>query len=72
MPRNTLQVHARKISGSESLVGGRSRNHRCRRIFPSPPVPCLNCGDGDRWCRYLLKSLTRPISMKQFTSVRAK
>ncbi|GFT23354.1 uncharacterized protein TNCV_2016421 [Trichonephila clavipes] len=21
------------------------------RIFPSPPVPCLNCGGGDRWCR---------------------
>ncbi|GFX20440.1 hypothetical protein TNCV_3487981 [Trichonephila clavipes] len=23
------------------------------RIFPSPSVPCLNCG-GDRWCRHLL------------------
>ncbi|GFY29949.1 putative DD41D transposase [Trichonephila clavipes] len=23
------------------------------RIFPSPSVPCLNCGGGDRWCRHL-------------------
>ncbi|GFU62725.1 uncharacterized protein TNCV_1519031 [Trichonephila clavipes] len=23
------------------------------RIFPSPSVPCLNYGGGDRWCRHL-------------------
>ncbi|GFW19787.1 transposable element Tc1 transposase [Trichonephila clavipes] len=23
------------------------------RIFPSPPVPSINCGGGDWWCRYL-------------------
>ncbi|GFT30456.1 hypothetical protein TNCV_2377441 [Trichonephila clavipes] len=23
------------------------------RIFPSPPVLCLNCGGGDQWCRHL-------------------
>ncbi|GFT67716.1 hypothetical protein TNCV_271211 [Trichonephila clavipes] len=23
------------------------------RIFTSPPIPCLNCGDGDRWCPHL-------------------
>ncbi|GFU29192.1 hypothetical protein TNCV_278091 [Trichonephila clavipes] len=23
------------------------------KIFPSPTVPCLNCGGGDRWCRHL-------------------
>ncbi|GFV19290.1 uncharacterized protein TNCV_1935071 [Trichonephila clavipes] len=23
------------------------------RMFPSPSVPCLNCGGGDRWCRRL-------------------
>ncbi|GFV58490.1 hypothetical protein TNCV_1095391 [Trichonephila clavipes] len=23
------------------------------RIFPSPPFPCLNCGDRDQWCRHL-------------------
>ncbi|GFV77596.1 hypothetical protein TNCV_616161 [Trichonephila clavipes] len=22
------------------------------RIFPSPSVPCRNCGGGDRWCRH--------------------
>ncbi|GFV54578.1 hypothetical protein TNCV_955591 [Trichonephila clavipes] len=25
----------------------------CWRIFPSPPFPCLNYEDEDRWCRHL-------------------
>ncbi|GFV86321.1 hypothetical protein TNCV_2093601 [Trichonephila clavipes] len=28
------------------------------RLFPSPPVPSLNCRGGDRWCRHLLKNLS--------------
>ncbi|GFW12094.1 hypothetical protein TNCV_4531591 [Trichonephila clavipes] len=54
-PPSTHGVRAHKSSGSESLVGGRSRAHECRGLenIPSPPVPCLNCGGGDRWCRHL-------------------
>ncbi|GFX30455.1 hypothetical protein TNCV_3461061 [Trichonephila clavipes] len=54
-PPSTHRARARKISGSESLVGGHSRNHGSRvleNIF-LPSSTCLNCGVGDRWCRHL-------------------
>ncbi|GFU76908.1 uncharacterized protein TNCV_4520641 [Trichonephila clavipes] len=53
MPPNTLRVHTEyvlvksvgpKILWAESRVQGTGS---------SPPVPCLNCGGGDRWCRHL-------------------
>ncbi|GFV86929.1 hypothetical protein TNCV_2198811 [Trichonephila clavipes] len=49
--------------GSESLVGARSRNHGCRGLdnIPSPPVPCLNRGGGDRWCRRLYRVEVQPV-----------
>ncbi|GFV83891.1 hypothetical protein TNCV_1478931, partial [Trichonephila clavipes] len=52
---STHGVRARKISGSGNLMGGRSRNHGCRRLenISLPSSPCLNYGGGDRWCRHL-------------------
>ncbi|GFU67593.1 hypothetical protein TNCV_1643421 [Trichonephila clavipes] len=51
MPPNTLRVHTEYVLAKS--VGPKSceMSHECRnwRIFPFPPVPCLNCGDGDRW-----------------------
>ncbi|GFX29322.1 hypothetical protein TNCV_3218561 [Trichonephila clavipes] len=46
---------ARYISRSESPVGGRSRNHRCRVLenISLPSSPCPNCGGRDRLCRHL-------------------
>ncbi|GFU81802.1 RNase H domain-containing protein [Trichonephila clavipes] len=40
-------------------------NHERRdwRIFPSPSVPCRNCGGGDRWCRHL--SSLQGISLRK-------
>ncbi|GFW92835.1 hypothetical protein TNCV_1736281 [Trichonephila clavipes] len=53
-PPSTHGVRTREISRSKSLMGGHRKNHGCCgwRIFPSPPVPCLNCGEGERWCRH--------------------
>ncbi|GFV77031.1 hypothetical protein TNCV_691001 [Trichonephila clavipes] len=50
-PPSTHRVRVRQVSESKSLVGSRSRDYGCCRIFPSSPAPCLNCGGGDRWCR---------------------
>ncbi|GFX65409.1 uncharacterized protein TNCV_4475291 [Trichonephila clavipes] len=67
MPPNTLRVRKEyvliKNSGSESLV---RLNHKCRGLenISLPTVPCLNCGDEDRWCRHL--SSLRGISPIQF------
>ncbi|GFW46344.1 hypothetical protein TNCV_4810321 [Trichonephila clavipes] len=35
------------------VVTAETTSSRDWRIFPSPSVPCLNCGGGDRWCCYL-------------------
>ncbi|GFU09125.1 uncharacterized protein TNCV_1319641 [Trichonephila clavipes] len=55
MPPNTLRVHTEyvlvKSVGPKSC--GLSHERRDWRIFPSPSVPCRNCGGGDRWCRHL-------------------
>ncbi|GFX78703.1 hypothetical protein TNCV_31431 [Trichonephila clavipes] len=51
----TLRVHTKyvlvKSVGPRSC--GLSHERRDWRIFPSPQVPCLNCGGGDRWCHHL-------------------
>ncbi|GFV03198.1 uncharacterized protein TNCV_4017951 [Trichonephila clavipes] len=40
------------VSGFEGFVGCITSAEDWR-IFPSPSVPCINCGGGDRWCRHL-------------------
>ncbi|GFU63720.1 uncharacterized protein TNCV_378141 [Trichonephila clavipes] len=59
MPPNTLRVHAEyvlvKSVGLKVLWGVAAETTGAEgwRIFPSPPVPYLNCGGGDTWCRHL-------------------
>ncbi|GFS82598.1 uncharacterized protein TNCV_3602311 [Trichonephila clavipes] len=59
MPPNTLRVHTEyvlvKSVGPKVLwaVAAETTGAGDWRIFPSPPVSCLNCGDGDRWCHHL-------------------
>ncbi|GFX91883.1 uncharacterized protein TNCV_3577131 [Trichonephila clavipes] len=59
MPQNTLRVHTEyvlvKSLGPKVLwaVAAETTSAEDWRIFPCPPAPCLNCGDGDRWCRHL-------------------
>ncbi|GFU49396.1 uncharacterized protein TNCV_2161941 [Trichonephila clavipes] len=59
MPPNTLRVHTEhvivKSVGPKVLwsVAAETMGVGGWRIFPSPPVPCLNCGGGDRWCHHL-------------------
>ncbi|GFS89198.1 uncharacterized protein TNCV_1259361 [Trichonephila clavipes] len=59
MSPNTLRVHTEyvlvKSEGPKVLwaVTAEITGAGDWRIFLSPPVPCLNCGDGDRWCRHL-------------------
>ncbi|GFW23858.1 hypothetical protein TNCV_945431 [Trichonephila clavipes] len=52
---STLVARARQNSGSEILVDGCSINHGCRGLenISLPYSPCLNCGDGDKWCCHL-------------------
>ncbi|GFX44662.1 uncharacterized protein TNCV_4441671 [Trichonephila clavipes] len=58
MPPNTFRVHTEyvlvKSVGPKVLwvVAAETTSAGDWRIFPSPPVPCLNCGSGDRWCRH--------------------
>ncbi|GFX80177.1 uncharacterized protein TNCV_2108211 [Trichonephila clavipes] len=60
MPPITLRVHTEyvlvKSVGAKVLwaVAAETTGAGDWRIFPSPPVPCLNCGGGDRWCHHLL------------------
>ncbi|GFW38507.1 hypothetical protein TNCV_4610141 [Trichonephila clavipes] len=59
MPPNTLRVHTEyvlvKSLGPNVLwaVATEIAGAGGCRIFLSPPVPCLNCGGGDRRCRRL-------------------
>ncbi|GFY04332.1 hypothetical protein TNCV_4414201 [Trichonephila clavipes] len=58
MPPNTLRVHTEYVFvlvGAKVLwvVAAETMSAGRWRIFRSPPVPCLTCGGGDRWCRYL-------------------
>ncbi|GFW75127.1 hypothetical protein TNCV_448321 [Trichonephila clavipes] len=76
-PPSTHGVRARLISGSESLVGGRSRNYGCRvlGIFPSHLAPCLNCGGGHSSCRHLscrcpTSLVSRSVNFPSFPSGR--
>ncbi|GFU73100.1 hypothetical protein TNCV_1353911 [Trichonephila clavipes] len=64
MPPSTHGVRALQTSGSESLVDGRSRNHGCRgwRILPSPPVPCLNCGEMETGGVAICRNEVQPVS----------
>ncbi|GFW41113.1 hypothetical protein TNCV_415221 [Trichonephila clavipes] len=56
MSPNTLRVHTEyvliKSVGSKVLwvVTAETTCAGGWRIFPPYPVPCLNCGGGDRWC----------------------
>ncbi|GFV42027.1 uncharacterized protein TNCV_1568941 [Trichonephila clavipes] len=59
IPPNALRVHTEyvlvKPVGPKVLwvVAAETTSAGSRRMFPSPPVPCLNCGGGDRWYRHL-------------------
>ncbi|GFW80189.1 hypothetical protein TNCV_460971 [Trichonephila clavipes] len=59
IPRDTLRVHTEcvlvKSVASKVLwvLSAETTGIRSLRIFSSPPVPYLNCGGGDRWCRHL-------------------
>ncbi|GFS78538.1 uncharacterized protein TNCV_3147781 [Trichonephila clavipes] len=59
MPPNTFRVHMEyelvKSVDPKILwvVADETTSAGDWRIFPSPPVPCLNCGGGVRWCRHL-------------------
>ncbi|GFU42744.1 uncharacterized protein TNCV_3139421 [Trichonephila clavipes] len=59
MPPNTLRVYTEyvlvKSVGPKVLwmVAAETKNAGGWRIFLSPPVPCLNCGGGYRWCCHL-------------------
>ncbi|GFY25562.1 hypothetical protein TNCV_2486821 [Trichonephila clavipes] len=56
---NTLRVHSEfiivKSVGPKFLwtVAAETTSAGDWRIFPSSPVPCLNCGGGDRCYRHL-------------------
>ncbi|GFX17191.1 hypothetical protein TNCV_2857141 [Trichonephila clavipes] len=58
MPPNTLRVHTEYVLvesvGSEVLwvVAAKPTGAGDWRVFPTPPIPCLNWGDRDRWCLY--------------------
>ncbi|GFV54884.1 hypothetical protein TNCV_4446601 [Trichonephila clavipes] len=60
MSPNTLRVHTEyvlvKSVGSKVLwvVAAEATSAGDWRIFPSTPVPYLNCGGRDRWCCHLL------------------
>ncbi|GFW04492.1 hypothetical protein TNCV_878611 [Trichonephila clavipes] len=57
MPPNTLRIHTEymlvKSVGPKVLwvVAAETTGAEGRKIFHSPPTPCLNCGGGDWWCR---------------------
>ncbi|GFV81490.1 uncharacterized protein TNCV_52141 [Trichonephila clavipes] len=56
MPLNTLRVHTEYVlfkSVGPKVWWAESREQGDWRIFPSPSVPCQDCGGGDRWCRHL-------------------
>ncbi|GFW82597.1 uncharacterized protein TNCV_3491691 [Trichonephila clavipes] len=50
MPPNTLRVHTEYVlvKSMDPKSCRLSHEHRDWRIFPSPSVPCRNCGGGDR------------------------
>ncbi|GFX76320.1 hypothetical protein TNCV_592831 [Trichonephila clavipes] len=56
-PPSTHGVRAREISGSDSPVGGHSRNHGYRVLenISLPSSTYINCGSGDRRCHHLLR-----------------
>ncbi|GFS76386.1 uncharacterized protein TNCV_1620281 [Trichonephila clavipes] len=56
MPPNTRRVHTEYVlvkSVGPKILWAEITSAGDRRIFPSPSVPCLNCENGDQWCRHL-------------------
>ncbi|GFV41395.1 uncharacterized protein TNCV_3090051 [Trichonephila clavipes] len=55
MSPNTIRVHTKYVlvKSVDPKSCGLCHEHRDWGIFPSPSVPCRNCGGGDRWFRYL-------------------
>ncbi|GFX82464.1 uncharacterized protein TNCV_2166121 [Trichonephila clavipes] len=56
MPSNTLRVHTEYVlvkSVGPKVLWAEITSAEDWRIFPSPSVPCLNCGGGHRWCCHL-------------------
>ncbi|GFW99737.1 uncharacterized protein TNCV_3419671 [Trichonephila clavipes] len=56
MPPNTHRVHTEYVlvkSVGPKVLWVESRVQGDWSIFPSPSVPCQNCGGGDRRCRHL-------------------
>ncbi|GFW37934.1 craniofacial development protein 2 [Trichonephila clavipes] len=73
MPPNTLRVHTEyvlvKSVGSKVFwaVTAETTGAGGWRIFLSPPVPCLNCGGGDRGCLHLSKLEGWELDKKDYT-----
>ncbi|GFU63305.1 uncharacterized protein TNCV_661391 [Trichonephila clavipes] len=57
MPPNILRVHTEYVlvKSVDPKSCELSQQRRDWRIFPSPSVPCRNCGGEDRWCRHLIE-----------------
>ncbi|GFU86046.1 uncharacterized protein TNCV_3070481 [Trichonephila clavipes] len=59
MPQNTLRLRSEYVlakSVGPKVLWSVAAEIACAggwRILPSPQVPCLNCGGGDRKCRHL-------------------
>ncbi|GFW25696.1 hypothetical protein TNCV_1309571 [Trichonephila clavipes] len=59
MPPNILRVHTEYMLAKSVCpkvlysVAAESTGAGDWRTFPSPPVPCLNCGGEDRLCRHV-------------------
>ncbi|GFY06815.1 hypothetical protein TNCV_482201 [Trichonephila clavipes] len=59
MPPSTLRVHTEYVLVKSVdpkalwVVAAETTGAGDWRIFPSPPVPSLNCRGGDRWWRHL-------------------
>ncbi|GFV13624.1 hypothetical protein TNCV_68271 [Trichonephila clavipes] len=64
MPPNTPRVYTEymldKISGSESFVGGCSRNHKCRELKNIPP-PSSSMPKLWRWRSVVSPSIVKEI-----------
>ncbi|GFV89150.1 hypothetical protein TNCV_4913491 [Trichonephila clavipes] len=75
MSTNTLRVHVEyvpvKSVGPKMLwaVAAETTGVWVWRIFPSPPVPCLNCGSGDRWCHHLSCRSSTCLRLWQLSSL---
>ncbi|GFW53689.1 hypothetical protein TNCV_4815891 [Trichonephila clavipes] len=59
MPPNTLRIDTKNMLAKSLdpkvlwVVAAKTISAVDWRMFSFPPVPCLNCGGGDRWYRHI-------------------